>query len=133
MPSNFPFKSNLRCYIKAEATEDEACRNAYGPGAWTRPASADLTGNLKDKIASFGSNLAQAARSDDALRRRIDDAAAGVLSLLDPVALGAATPVLAAPMLSTAADAAVAGGVLRTSTDRHCNSPSSSSSSPAPL
>ena len=78
------------------------CRGAFGPGNWTRPASADLSGNLRDKIASYRGNLAQAFRSDDSLRMRVADAAEGVLSLLDPVAL--ATPPLRAPMLSTAPD-----------------------------
>ena len=65
---------------------------------------ADLSRNLRDKIASYRGNLAQAARSDDSLRMRVADAAEGVLSLLDPVALAAATPALRAPMLSTAPD-----------------------------
>ena len=90
--------------LDAEAKEDDACRCAFGPGNWTRPASADLSGNLRDKIASYRGNLAQAFRSDDSLRMRVADAAEGVLSLLDPVALAAATPALRAPMLSTAPD-----------------------------
>lgn len=93
--------------LSAEATEDEACRRAYGAHAWTRPASADLTRNLREKLSSFRDNLAQARRSDESLRRRIDDAAAGVLSLLEPAALVADAPTLAAPMLSTTDDAAV--------------------------
>ena len=54
--------------LDAEATEDEACRGTYGPGVWTRPPSAGLTVNLREKLASFRNNLAQAARSDDSLR-----------------------------------------------------------------
>eukprot|EP00227_Mantoniella_beaufortii_P022182 CAMPEP_0197582208 /NCGR_PEP_ID=MMETSP1326-20131121/5484_1 /TAXON_ID=1155430 /ORGANISM="Genus nov. species nov., Strain RCC2288" /LENGTH=814 /DNA_ID=CAMNT_0043146249 /DNA_START=58 /DNA_END=2499 /DNA_ORIENTATION=- len=95
--------------LEAEATEDESCRGAYGAGAWTRPPSADLTVNLKDKMGSFRNNLTQASRSDDALRRRTNDAAEGVLSLLDPRNLAAFTPNLQAPMLATARDAAVLG------------------------
>ena len=90
--------------LDVEAKEDDACRGAYGPGNWTRPASADLSVNLRDKIASYRGNLAQAFRSDDSLRMRVADAADGVLGLLDPVALAAATPALRAPMLSTAPD-----------------------------
>lgn len=90
--------------LDVEAKEDDACRGAYGPGNWTRPASADLSGNLRDKIASYRGNLAQAFRSDDSLRMRVADAADGVLGLLDPVALAAATPTLRALMLSTAPD-----------------------------
>ena len=90
--------------LDAEATEDDACRNAYGAGAWTRPASADLTRNLREKIGTFVGNLAQAARSDDSLRARVSDAAEGILSVLDPVNLATATPALRAPMVSTAED-----------------------------
>ena len=87
--------------LDAEATEDEACRGAYGPAAWTRPPSASLTVNLKEKLTSFRNNLGQAARSDDSLRRRIDDGVDGVCGVLDPVNLAAATPKLTAPMLAT--------------------------------
>ena len=90
--------------LDAEATEDDACRNAYGAGAWTRPASADLTRNLREKIGTFVGNLAQAARSDDSLRARVSDAAEGILSVLDPVNLATATPAPRAPMVSTAED-----------------------------
>ena len=90
--------------LDVEATEDEACRGTYGPGAWTRPPSAGLTVNLREKLASFRNNLAQAARSDDSLRRRIEDGVDGVLGVLDPVNLAAAAPKLRAPMLSTLDD-----------------------------
>jgi programmed cell death 6-interacting protein len=93
--------------LEAEATEDESCRGTYGAAAWTRPASADLTANLRDKTATFRGNLAQASRSDDSLRRRIEDATVGVLSLLYPASLAAGAPQLQAPMISTAEDAAV--------------------------
>ena len=68
--------------LDVEATEDEACRGTYGPGAWTRPPSTGLTVNLREKLASFRNNLAQAARSDDSLRRRIEDGVDGVLGVL---------------------------------------------------
>ena len=36
--------------LDAEATEDEACRGAYGADKWTRPPSAALAKNLREKL-----------------------------------------------------------------------------------
>ena len=87
--------------LDAEATEDEACRGAYGADKWTRPSSAALTKNLREKIATYRQNLAQAFRSDESLRARVADASEGILRLLEPESMAAATPVLRAPMVST--------------------------------
>lgn len=93
--------------LEAESTEDESCRMMYGPQAWTRPNSADLNANLYEKIRTYTDNLEQAARSDESMRRRIEDAMDGVLALLDPTALVNDTPKLRAPMLSTAEDSSI--------------------------
>ena len=87
--------------LDAEATEDEACRGAYGADKWTRPPSSALTRNLRDKISAYRQNLAQAFRSDESLRARVTDASEGVLRLLEPESMAAATPALRAPMVST--------------------------------
>ena len=87
--------------LDAEATEDEACRGAYGGDKWTRPPSAALSRNLREKVAAYRQNLAQAFRSDESLRARVADASEGVLRLLEPESMAAATPALRAPMVST--------------------------------
>lgn len=87
--------------LDAEASEDEACRDAYGGDKWTRPASAALTSNLREKISTYRGNLAQSFRSDESLHARVADASDGVLRLLEPDAMAAATPALRAPMVST--------------------------------
>lgn len=87
--------------LDAEASEDEACRGAYGADKWSRPRSAALTSNLREKIDSYRGNLAQAFRSDESLRARVADASEGVLRLLELDAMAAATPALRAPMVST--------------------------------
>jgi programmed cell death 6-interacting protein len=87
--------------LDAEATEDEACRGAYGADKWTRPPSSALSRNLRDKISAYRQNLAQAFRSDESLRARVTDASEGVLRLLEPESMAAATPALRAPMVST--------------------------------